>query len=451
MSRFDFDESDPRARVLFVPFRDEPVRFERACQLLRAGAPNASDGHSVAALVAATTGAMHDESNARSLVESLTATVASAVAQLGADGLTELLTALPAMASAVQNDLPLVDESLLRFVRSREHVEQRYPRAAVFAILAAAFFGLWDRRSRLSFLDLFAHAPGIAAEAAKLRCIVHYFFRVAVMPHAERARFAAQHVVVARRHLRAMVPDEIGWAGSLAVLRKSQFTIVRHGSIEEQRGALQCDFANRRIGGGCLSGGNVQEEIRFAISTECIVSLLCQEPMGDEDSIMIRGATQWSSYTGYGHTLQFAGDYVDTAHDVAIACIDANDYRRGGAETQYSAARFVREIQKVFTAVHNVGIADFATGNLGCGVFLGDASHKSLLQWIACTVAGVNVLYLPFNARGVADDLEVISTAVDGKTVGEVFDLLTEYGEHVAKSSDARQLFVEFVQDRCNQ
>jgi hypothetical protein len=88
---------------------------------------------------------------------------------------------------------------------------------------------------------------------------------------------------------------------------------------------------------------------------------------------------------------------------------------------------------------------------LGCGVFLGDASHKSLLQWMACTVAGINVLYLPFNARGVADDLEVISTAVDGKTVGEVFELLGEYEEHVSQNASARQLFVEFVQDRCNQ
>jgi hypothetical protein len=450
MSRFDFDESDPRARVLFVPFRDEPVRFERACQLLRAAAPNANDAPAVAALVAATTSAMHEESGS-SIVGALAATVASAIAQLGADGLSELLTALPAMASAVQNDLPLINESLLRFARAREHVEQRFSRTAVFAILAAAFFGLWDRRSRLSFLDLYIHAAGVPAEAAKLRCIVHYFYRVAVMPHADRAHFAAQHIVVARRHLRAMVPDAIDWAGSTAVMRKEQFAIVRHGSIEEQTGALQCDFANRRIGGGCLSGGNVQEEIRFAISTECIVSMLGQEPMGDEDSIMIRGATQWSSYTGYGHTLQFGGDYVDAATDVAIACIDANDYRRGGAESQYSAARFVRELQKVYTAVHNVGIANFATGNLGCGVFLGDATHKSLLQWMACTVAGINVLYLPFNARGVADDLEVISTAVDGKTVGEVFELLGEYEEHVSQNASARQLFVEFVQDRCNQ
>lgn len=447
MSRFEFDESDSGSRGLFVPFRDEPVRFERACQLLHANAHKANDANAVAALVAMTTDAMHEELSSR--IERMTDVVARGLESIGADGLSDLLTALPAMASSVQNDLPLVDESLLRFVRAGEQVDQRYSRTAVFAILSAAFFGLWHIRTRLSFYQLFAHAAGIPAEAAKLRCIVHYFARVAV--HPQRAAFAAQHVVVSRRHLRAMVPDEIDWEGSSAVLRKSQFTIVREGSIEEQTGALQCDFANRRIGGGCLSGGNVQEEIRFAVSTECIVALLCQEPMGDEDSIMIRGATQWSKYTGYGHTLQYGGDYVDTADDVAIACIDANDYRNGGAETQYSAGRFVREMQKVYTAVYNVGIANFATGNLGCGVFLGDASHKSLLQWIACTVAGVNVLYLPFNARGVADDLETISTALDGKTVGDALELLHEYAEHVASNGADRQLFVEFVEDRCNQ
>ena len=35
----------------------------------------------------------------------------------------------------------------------------------------------------------------------------------------------------------------------------------------------------------------------------------------------------------------------------------------------------------------------FATGNWGCGVFGGDARLKSLLQWMASSKAGREVLY----------------------------------------------------------
>ena len=34
------------------------------------------------------------------------------------------------------------------------------------------------------------------------------------------------------------------------------------------------DFANCRLGGGCMGGGNVQEEIRFCVSPELIVARL---------------------------------------------------------------------------------------------------------------------------------------------------------------------------------
>jgi len=52
----------------------------------------------------------------------------------------------------------------------------------------------------------------------------------------------------------------------------------------------QVDFANKRIGGGVLGWGAVQEEIRFMICPELIVSRLFSEQMDHNESIIITGA-----------------------------------------------------------------------------------------------------------------------------------------------------------------
>jgi poly(ADP-ribose) glycohydrolase len=64
-------------------------------------------------------------------------------------------------------------------------------------------------------------------------------------------------------------------------------------AIEKATNCLQADFANEYIGGGALFGGCVQEEIRFVISPECLVSMLLCDRMGDFESIAIRGTEQY--------------------------------------------------------------------------------------------------------------------------------------------------------------
>ena len=50
---------------------------------------------------------------------------------------------------------------------------------------------------------------------------------------------------------------------------------------------LQVNFANRKIGGGVLAGGRVQEEIRFSIFPELIVSRLIMDHMDANEAIII--------------------------------------------------------------------------------------------------------------------------------------------------------------------
>lgn len=71
------------------------------------------------------------------------------------------------------------------------------------------------------------------------------------------------------------------------------------------------DFANKYIGGGVLGHGCVQEEIRFVICPELIVSLLFNEVMDTNEAIFIRGCERFSSYIGYGSSFEWLEDFQD--------------------------------------------------------------------------------------------------------------------------------------------
>ena len=71
------------------------------------------------------------------------------------------------------------------------------------------------------------------------------------------------------------------------------------------------DFAAAHIGGGVLGGGKVQEEIRFCICPELVVSMLINDVMEDNEAIVITGHERFSSYYGYATTLNYGGDFQD--------------------------------------------------------------------------------------------------------------------------------------------
>jgi len=110
--------------------------------------------------------------------------------------------------------------------------------------------------------------------------------------------------------------------------------MVGFEDVEYGHDCLHADFANMFIGGGILCGGNVQEEIRFAICPELITSCLLCPCMTSHEAIQIIGAEQFSAYTGYGGRLKYGGSFVDAStrdHDGTvlngIAAIDALDGR----------------------------------------------------------------------------------------------------------------------------
>jgi poly(ADP-ribose) glycohydrolase len=68
-----------------------------------------------------------------------------------------------------------------------------------------------------------------------------------------------------------------------------------------------------------------------------------------------------------------------------------------------------------------------ATGNWGCGVFLGDPPLKAVLQWIAASAEGRAVRYFSFGEKRVGDLAGFCISARDRfKTVGALWTRLRD-------------------------
>jgi len=57
--------------------------------------------------------------------------------------------------------------------------------------------------------------------------------------------------------------------------------------------------------------GAVQEEIRFMICPELIISRLFAQQLEANEAILIKGAERYSNHIGYSKTFEWFGDYRD--------------------------------------------------------------------------------------------------------------------------------------------
>ena len=178
--------------------------------------------------------------------------------------------------------------------------------------------------------------------------------------------------------------------------------------IEDIPGIPQAVFANKKIGGGVLTDGSVQEEIRYLICPECLlVVLLCNnETLEDTESVSINGAERFSNYTGYGRTSFKISDRPvtdittrrvsgDNILDVKIIAFDAKKYNTTGT-TQYGFGDIQREIIKlssVFSTLVKNKQHSFVTGHWGCGAFHGNKMVKFFIQYLVAAHYGIDLIY----------------------------------------------------------
>lgn len=270
----------------------------------------------------------------------------------------------------------------------------------------------------------------------KLVCLFHYFNRVCTkMPEG----------VVTFSRLTLDADDTPSFESSTSTFNK--VLLLKDGTIEDCTGALQLDFANKYLGGGVLNTGCVQEEIRFLICPELMVSMLFTERLEDNESVVIKGCERFSSYKGYSSSFKWDGDYVDTTKrdkwnrlHTHVLAIDALPFSR--SLTQFEQSNVNRELVKCYSGLKktlenmkspgNTHPA-VATGNWGCGAFNGDKQLKFIIQLMAAAAANRDLIYYTFNNAETYDDLVDILGMIRAKnlTVGQMYRLLMDYTVYV--------------------
>lgn len=228
-------------------------------------------------------------------------------------------------------------------------------------------------------------------------------------------------------------------------LRDVRFRNLRDSHIEDECGkSLMVDFANRMLGGGVLRNGCVQEEILFAIFPEAIVAKLLCEPMEDEEAIILYGLRRFSFYKGYADSFEFDGQFpVIPSHEAALSvlvAIDAIDFsHHPSPHYQYSRKGVRREINKAYAGFNGAGYrceeeVAVCSGKWGCGAFGGDEDLKFLIQWIAASEAGRELIYIT-DAESKIEELERVKTELLGHSTLDVLAVLDEYYRCRAKAA----------------
>ncbi|KAM4729657.1 poly(ADP-ribose) glycohydrolase isoform 1-T2 [Anableps anableps] len=312
----------------------------------------------------------------------------------------------------------------------------------IACLLANAFFCTFPRRNsrkseycnypEINFYRLFEGSSPRKIE--KLKTLLCYFRRV--------TQTRPKGLVTFTRQILTSPPD---WESSQTQLKRLHITCK--GTIEDDGyGMLQVDFANRFVGGGVTGHGLVQEEIRFLINPELIVSRLFTEALEHNECLIIAGTEQYSKYSGYAESYKWEESYKDeTPRDdwqrrcTEIVAIDAVKYRH--FLEQFLPEKITRELNKAYCGFYRSNsnikhLSAVATGNWGCGAFGGDTRLKALIQLMAAAEAGRDVAYFTFGDAQLMRDVHEMHTFLTERqvTVGQLYSLFNYYFNEECKN-----------------
>ncbi|KAK9106122.1 hypothetical protein Scep_022966 [Stephania cephalantha] len=248
----------------------------------------------------------------------------------------------------------------LRVLRSQEAGIVFLRQELIGALLACSLFCLFPTSNRggnflpaINFDCLFAAlCPSYCQKQEnKIICLIHYFKRITTHMPMGFVSFERKVLPLDNSSPCVSYPQIDWWSKSIAPL--CNFEVSHSGLIEDQKvEAVEVDFANKYLGGGALSRGCVQEEIRFMINPEVIVGMLFLPRMADNEAIEIVGAERFSNYTGYASTFRFSGNHQD---ERPVDCvgrrktwITAIDALCHPGKRQFGVECILRETNKAF-------------------------------------------------------------------------------------------------------
>ena len=230
------------------------------------------------------------------------------------------------------------------------------------------------------------------------------------------------------------------------------------GKIEDvAQEAIEVDFANKFLGGGVIKKGTAQEEIMFITSPETLIGVLFSEVMLDSEAILIQGTEIYCKYKGYLSNFTYDGDFQDTRPvrkdgvlERAIVAIDALNFRRYPDINQFSEGPILRELNKAFIGFSGNLEAQkkIATGKWGCGDFHGNVQLKFLIQWLASSMAGRDMIFYSFQDVKDLKHAEKIVELYKGREVGTLIALILSWCEQMSKKKD--DLFTFLINRKLN-
>eukprot|EP00039_Didymoeca_costata_P021792 m.3005 g.3005 ORF g.3005 m.3005 type:complete len:672 (+) comp2643_c0_seq1:232-2247(+) len=352
---------------------------------------------------------------------------------------------IPNMAKLAMQ-LPQLCQNGVPLLLQGKHEQVTLRRKQVASLLCNAFFctipGRNNKNSTLppvNFYRLFESNQ--LKQASKLHCLFTYFSEI--VSSTDDGKVCIKRIVG---------NDYPSWSEVRGPL--CNLTVESEGTIEDDgNGMLQVDFANKSIGGGTLGYGSVQEEIRFLICPELILSSIVCEQLTESEAVVMIGAKRFSSYDGYGSSFAFKGAYNDqTIVDsgviqTRIVAIDA--LRFSQRIEQFEREVMERELLKCWVGFSvPEPVSAVATGNWGCGVFGGDVGFKAVIQLIACSIAKKSMTYFTFGDEKLKTELEKFYEILQQYSVdiGELYDLLLDNLDLFKFSSDIPSVIVEQIQ-----
>lgn len=250
-------------------------------------------------------------------------------------------------------DLPNYIKSSIPLVKQQTNFSVSLSQQQIASLLANAFLCTFPRRNNshvqeyytypdINFSNLFNSMSQSVIQ--KIISICHYFRCITKNPRNGVVTFMRRSISSENLPKWESLDIEIGC---------TKLTVLNQGTIEDSHSMLQADFANKFLGGGVLGYGCVQEEIRFVICPELIISKLFMECLNNNEAVWVIGCERFSNYSGYASNFRWSGSYDDkTPFDTScrrktcIVAIDALNFR--SSDDQFDEKHILRELNKAY-------------------------------------------------------------------------------------------------------